>query len=219
MSPYKLVLFDLDGTYMNTSDGVLSAVSYTIKKMGLDEITDEKLKSFIGPPVEYSFRTIYNLTEEKVKEAAGIFRNAYKDKFLFGAKLYDGIVEITDKLRANGIKCGIATYKRESYTLKLLEHFDLIKHFDIIHGSDEDGKLTKSDIIQLCINEAEAARENTVMIGDTSHDALAASKLGVDFIAVTYGFEFSANLPVDVPNIGIANNSEEIFRIVVSNVQ
>lgn len=214
MNRYKLALFDLDGTYMDTSSGVLDAVSYTIKEMNLEEISNEKLKSFIGPPVEFSFRTVFNLSEDKVKEAAAIFRDAYQTRFLFGAEIYDGIVRIADKLRASGVKCGIATYKRESYTMDLLEHFDLVRHFDVIHGSDREGKLSKSDIIMQCIREVGATIAETVMIGDTAHDASAAEKLGTDFIAVTYGFGFSRDGTIDFPTIGTAHNSDDILNLL-----
>lgn len=184
----KLVLFDLDGTLMDTSRGIIKSIEYVLNEMRLDNSSD--LRKYIGPPVEYSFKTYAGLDDENAKKAAAIFRRVYTEIFLYEAEIYPGIEDLLCMLHCHNIKCGIATFKRESYTLKLLDHFGLIGKLDVIHGSDELGELTKTDIIRLCMNEMNCAESETIMIGDTVHDASAAQKAQVDFVAVTYGFGF-----------------------------
>lgn len=197
MKKYSCVIFDLDGTLMDTSIGVLKSVKYTINQMKFEELTDDELKSFIGPPIQHSFKQKYSLDDDKTNEAAIIFRNAYKEKYLYDATIFAGIIELLSYLRKNNILTMIATYKREDYTLMLLEHFELVKHFDFIKGSDMEGKLTKADIVNLCIDESGEDKNKIVLVGDTYHDAIGAKEAGIDFVAVTYGFGFKKGEQVE----------------------
>ncbi|WP_252229308.1 HAD hydrolase-like protein [Clostridium sp. ZBS15] len=190
MKKYNCVIFDLDGTLMDTSIGVLKSVKYTINKMKFEKLSEEELRLFIGPPIQNSFKDKYTLDDNKTNEAAAMFRNAYKEKFLYHAKIFSGIIELLSYLRSNNILTMVATYKREDYTLMLLEYFGLSKYFDFIKGSDMDGKLTKADIVNLCIEKSNQDKEKAVLVGDTNHDLLGAKQAGIDFIAVTYGFGF-----------------------------
>lgn len=197
MKDYKCVIFDLDGTLMDTSIGVLKSARYTIEQMNFEKLTGEELRTFIGPPIQNSFKKTYNLDEEATNKAASIFRNAYKEKFLYDAEVYPGMIEVLSYLRENNILTMIATYKREDYTLMLLEHFGLDKYFDFIKGSDMEGKLTKTDIVNMCIKESGQYKNNIVLIGDTDHDANGAEKAEIDFMAVTYGFGYKKHDKVE----------------------
>lgn len=186
---YDCILFDLDGTLMDTSVGVLKAVEYTVKEMNLEELDQEVLKTFIGPPIYESFKKYYDMDQETVDKATEIFRNAYKDIFLFDAIAYEGIYDLLAKLRKSGYKLAVATNKRHDYTMKLLEHYDFVDKFDYICGSDFENKLKKSDIILKCLDELGIKdKDRAVIIGDTIHDYNGAQKAGIKFIGVTYGF-------------------------------
>lgn len=193
MQKYSLVLFDLDGTLFDTSCGIIKSVEATVEALGDTIIAKEiGVKSFIGPPIEYIFHNILQYDEDKTIKAAKIFREIYPSKFLYEAKEYDGISELLLMLKGSGVKVGVATNKRERYTLKLLDHFGLLNKIDIIHGTDEKGKYTKTDTINLCIKNMSANKRGAVMIGDSHQDALGAREAGVDFIAVTYGYGFKS---------------------------
>lgn len=205
----KLVLFDLDGTFMDTSRGIMKSIEYVLNEMGLPNSGD--LQKYIGPPIEYSFKKYSCLNDENAKKAAAIFRKVYPENFLFEAEIYPGIEELIGILHRNNIKCGIATFKRESYTLKLLEHFGLLGKLDVIHGSDELGELTKTDIINLCMNDLNCVNGETIMVGDTVHDASAAQKAQVDFAAVTYGFGFKNETDAsEYPCVKICGTPKEL---------
>ena len=160
-------------------------------------MSDMQLESCIGPPIQESFRRIYGVDEVRANEMASIFRNLYKEKYLYDAEVYSGMPEVINTLKHNGIMVMIATYKREDYTEKLLKKFGLWNQFDYVKGSDFDGRLKKSDIIKMCIEKSQCNREECIMIGDTFHDGDAAYEIGVDFLAVTYGFGFKAKESVD----------------------
>lgn len=217
MKKYKAAIFDVDGTLLDTTEGVLASVKYTIKEAGLPEIDRETLLTFIGPPVQDSFVRIYKVSVERAQELATIFRNRYKDYELLKAKAYEGIYDVMEELKSKNISIAVATYKRQDYALTILKHFHFDKYSDILYGADHENKLKKKDIIMLCMKDMGITdSSDVVMIGDSSHDAKGASELGMDFIGVTYGFEFRTKEDVFMyPAIGYADTPIEINKYIV----
>lgn len=188
---YELVIFDVDGTILDTTEGVLSSVKHTISTFGLQMLSDEQLAHFIGPPIQNSFQKAYGLEGEILQELANVFRKQYKERDLLKAAPYDGIYEVFERLSRAGIISAIATYKREDYARILLKHYGFDKYTSMMYGADHYNRLKKSDIINRCISESGVQdRKKMVMIGDTDNDAVGAEQIGIDFIAVTYGFGF-----------------------------
>jgi phosphoglycolate phosphatase len=209
----KGVLFDLDGTLLNTTEGVLDSAKYTAKKMGYNELPNEILIKFIGPPIQESFKIYYGSNSETAQKAANIFREHYKNEDLFKAVPYDGIIEFCNWLKNKKYRIAVATYKREDYALNLLHHFNFAKYCVSIHGADNENKLSKADIAQICIEEMACKRDEVVLIGDTEHDAVGAEKAGIKFIGVTYGFGFKTIDDVKAyKHIGYANNVSELYK-------
>lgn len=185
---WRVILFDLDGTLMDTSEGVLSSIRYTIKTLGFPPLSEEKMRTFIGPPVRNSLQQTYHLTEQEADHANEIFRNRYKDQDLLLAHAYEGIPALLSHLKQNGCQLGVATLKREDYARQLLEHYQLAEYFDVIRGGDFEGKFLKADVLRLCLEDLQATPVETVLIGDTASDGNGARIAGIHFIAVTFGF-------------------------------
>lgn len=187
---YKTVVFDVDGTLIDGTEGILASVKYMIEKHHLKQLSEEVLKTFIGPPVQNSLKQIYSMTEEEAQICANTFREKYSKEDVYKAKVYDGICEILCYLKSKKYKLGVATYKREDYAISLMQHFGLDKYFDSVCGADNENKLSKMDILKNCINNLSHNNSEVIMIGDSYHDADAAENLGIKFIGVTYGFGF-----------------------------
>ncbi|MCQ2291987.1 MAG: HAD hydrolase-like protein [Bacteroidales bacterium] len=210
------IIFDLDGTLLDTTEGIVESVRYTIGQMKLPELSDAQLLSFIGPPVQISFVNHYGLSEEEAQRISTIFRTYYKEKALLKAKPYEGIFELLKQLKDAGKRLAVATYKREDYALMILKHFGFDRYFDVMRGADDKNQLKKVDIVNLCISEMNGLKDNAVLVGDTLHDAIGAQEAGVDFLGVTYGFGFTSREDVDkYPNIGCAKKVNEIFSLIV----
>ena len=214
MNKYKIAIFDVDGTLLDTTQGILSALKQTVKTLNLPILSNQEFKKFIGPPIEHGFEKYYGLTVEESEDAASVFRNIYKDRELFSARPYNGILELLTTLREKGIKLGIATYKRESYALPLLKHFEFHRIVEVMYGSDSEGTLSKKDIIEKCLKTLEVDDyTEVVMIGDSDNDAIGAEALGIKFIGVTYGFGFeTANQVLAYPSLGSADTTYEILN-------
>ena len=204
----KTVLWDVDGTLLNTQEGLTAAYRYAIEQCHLPTKTDEELRSYIGPTPQTIFMTHFGLNEEDAQHAADIFRERYKSHDLFKAFLYPGVEDVLSSLDEAGIQQAIATNKRQDYASEICKHFGLDDYCDPIIGADNENKLTKADLIKECLEELEiSAPSSVVMIGDTEGDKQAAQAADVQFLGINYGFGFQ-----DV--LGYANSVEEICGII-----
>ena len=188
-----------------------------VEWLRFEPLLDRKeLLTFIGPPIEVSFARYYELNEDELKQVAAKFRKIYCQDNLFKAALYDGMEEVFKYLDNRNIRMAIATYKRESYTIPLLKHFQIDRYTDIIFGSDAEGKLKKNDIIRKCIEKAGCTDlSKVVMIGDTRHDGEGAGQLGIHFVAVTYGFGFQRSEEyADLECMGVVDRPLELISCI-----
>ena len=211
---YKSIIFDLDGTLIDGREGILSSVKYMIDFCNLKPLNDDILMTFIGPPIQTSLMNIYKMSEQEAQKCVQVFRNKYKEEDIYKAKIYDGIIELLEFLNKKGYKTGVATYKRQDLSERLLKYLDLDKYFDVICGADSENKLTKADIMKNCINSLDQSIK-MIMIGDSCHDAIAANNLNIPFIAAIYGFGFKNIDEVKQFNpIFVATNAQEIRSFI-----
>lgn len=211
----KAILFDLDGTLLDTSKGVIESAIFAAKQLGYEELPHSTMMTFIGPPIQDSFKKYYHSDDETAQKAASIFRNYYLEKAITNANVYPGVHELMKELNKRKVKIAVATYKREDIALKILINFKLDVYCDVIHGADNFNKLTKAEIINICLNDIDVDRKEVALVGDTEHDAMGALKAGVSFIGVTYGLGFKSNSDIlHFPNIGIVDNIRDILNII-----
>lgn len=217
MRRYDAVIFDLDGTLLDTSEGITRSVGYVIDSLKLPEITPEVLRTFIGPPMQRSFARVFSLGETEAKEAADMFRNRYKGDDLLLAKPYEGIFETIEELGRAGIRSAVATYKRQDYADRLLSHFGFDAVCSAICGSDFEQKLSKKDIIENAMAKLGISdKSRVVMVGDSDNDAIGAAELGLPFIGVTYGFGFASEADVDAfSNTGVAKSPAGLLGCIL----
>lgn len=187
---YKAVVFDLDGTLLDTTRGVIYAVELTIKQLGLPRPADEVLKTFVGPPMQLSFEKHFGMEKERALECANLFRANYRDHSLLIAELYPGVMEVLTYLKNKGYKIALATNKSHDNAMAILKHFGVAEFCDFMMGSDLAGKLKKADIIQKALDTMGIDAKDAVYVGDSIFDYEGAQKVGMDFIGVTYGFGF-----------------------------
>lgn len=187
---YKYILFDLDGTLTNPEIGITSSVMYALEKFNI-KVEDRKvLHPFIGPPLKYSFQTFYGLSEEESELAIKFYRERFSVTGLFENEVYEGVENLLQELRTSGKTLIIATSKPEEFTLRILEHFDLLKYFDFVAGATMDGSRgEKADVITYALEISGIEdKSQAIMIGDRNYDILGAKENGLDSIGVLYGF-------------------------------
>ena len=204
----KCVIFDLDGTLLDTSPGILESVEYAAKKLGYPQLSREQLLTFIGPPIHSSFIRWYGCDRQQAEALVAAYRENYRSGALLHAVPYEGIFELLEALKREGAKRMVATSKPQPFSEQILAHFGFA--FDAVHGVDFDGRLGKADMIRLCMAESGA---ECVMVGDTEHDARGAAEAGVPFIGVRYGFGDSAEM-AKYPMAGPAGSPADVLRIL-----
>ena len=188
---YKLVIWDIDGTLLDTSIGLLDAYKYTIKFLKLPEKSDQEILSYIGPTPQNIFKKYFNMNDKDAQIATDIFREHYKTHDLFKASVYDGIYDIMESLKKNKVKQAIATNKRQDYAIDICKHFNFDKYCFPIYGSDNFNKTTKAESILKCLKTLNITNLScAIMIGDTEQDQIAAKTAGIDFLGINYGFGF-----------------------------
>lgn len=213
---YKAIIFDLDGTLLDTTQGVIEAVKATIDELKLSMPEYETLKKFVGPRMQDSFEKYFNMDSKKALECANIFRRNYKN-FLFSANLYDGALELLKNLKKENYKIAIATNKSHENAISILDKFEILNECDFALGSDLEGKLTKADIIKRCLKELGVSNKEAVMIGDSSADSTGAQIVDMDFIALTYGFGFkNENDLKTIQHTKMCNNIQELSTYLLN---
>ena len=211
MLNYQTIIFDLDGTLADTSEGIYNCIRYAQKMMNLPAITDMQMRSHIGPPMHESYERNFHLTGPDLGKAIGYHKEYALTKGLFEASLYEGIPELLSRLKESGCKLAVATLKYEETAQKMLSFLNVAPYFDVICGALSDVKLTKAQLLEKCVDLCQGEKSTTLLIGDSSYDALGAREAGIDFLGVTYGFGFTNKQEVDeFPNVGCAESPTEI---------
>ena len=189
---FDLILFDVDGTMTDSSEGITKSVQYTLEQYGIIEPELNNLRKFIGPPLIDSFMNYYGFSKEEAIEARRIFNVRYQPVGWMENHLYPGIEQVLEELRKEGIMLGVATSKPEDVANRVLEHFELRKYFSVICAAPNNGlNGEKPGRIRAAIEEAKALGcevKNPVMVGDTRFDVLGAHECGIPCVGVTWGF-------------------------------
>ena len=187
---YNTILFDLDGTIIDSGEGIKNSARYAFAKLGFAEPTEEQLKNFIGPPLIDSFMHLCNFTREQAAGAVEIYREYYREKGINQICVYEGIENMLKKLKASGKTIALATSKYELYAAQIIERLGFSKYFDFISGSLADGgRGTKVEVIEYALASIGVAdKKSAVMVGDRMHDIEGAKAVGIDSIGVLFGF-------------------------------
>ncbi len=186
-----IILFDLDGTLTDPKEGITKSVQYALRAYGIDEPDLDKLCPFIGPPLSDSFREYYGFSEAQVRGAIDYFHEYFTDKGKFENKVYPGIREMLERLKAAGLTLAVATSKPEVFAVEILEHFDLLSYFTLVGGADmEETRVRKGDVIAYTLERLQTTPEESriLMVGDRKHDIIGAHENKIPCAAVLYGY-------------------------------
>ena len=212
----KYVLFDLDGTLTDPKEGITKCVQYALKSLGIEPPHADELLDFIGPPLEESFIRRFDMS----KEQAGLALKKYRERFsivgMFENKVYGGIHEMLETLKASGLTLAVASLKPLVFVEMILEKFSLKDYFSAIAGSDLEGtKHTKKQIIDdVFATLSPESLSEVIMVGDRYQDIEGAKEAGILSLGVRYGYAEKGELE----NAGadyIANSPIEITEIIL----
>lgn len=184
------ILFDLDGTLTDPAIGITRSVNHALEYFGIRTADLQGLCKFIGPPLLDSFMKYYGFDENRAAMAVEKYREYFREKGIYENELIEGIEELLAKLIGDGRKLIVATSKPKVFADIILEHFGLMKYFDLVCGSELDGtRVNKDEVIMYALEKAGISDlDKAVMIGDREHDVIGARKAGIDCIGVLFGY-------------------------------
>ena len=197
---HDLLVFDLDGTLVDSQRDLTEAVNATRAWMGLGPLPSENVSRYVGngAPVLIQ-RALPDAGEEDWSKGLKYFLEYYREHMLDSTRLYPGIREALDGLHHAGIPLAVLTNKPIRFTLQMLAGLSLDLHFFRVYGGNSFPEKKPSPVgLEALIAEAAAQRERTLMIGDSAVDVQTARNAGVRVCGVSWGFQpgtFAADPP------------------------
>ncbi|MEG2570323.1 MAG: HAD-IA family hydrolase, partial [Clostridia bacterium] len=177
-----------------------------------------KLKHFIGPPLKQTIEETYGLSSEQGDEALRMYRERFSVKGIYENKLYPGMVDLLSSLKNAGATLSIASSKPHYYIEKILIHFGIDEFFDVVSGSEMDGRRTdKAEVIQHALASLDSEPSpRVVMVGDRIHDADGARRVGIDFVAAGYGYSEEDEF-CEAPHVALVNSVPELKSFLLDD--
>ena len=189
---WSAVLFDLDGTLIDSAPGIVDRMHETLLRMGEPVPPDSELVALVGPPLREAFIAL-GMTPDRAEQAVAIHRGLAADQGPWtGAALFPGMLGLLTDLHEAGIPTALATSKSARQARLIVEHFELGELFRVVVGASEDDALSaKADIIAAVLSGLEAdgvSLDRPVLVGDRGYDLVGAAANNVPSILVEWGY-------------------------------
>lgn len=213
----RFVLFDFDGTLVDSRPGLLRCVELAFLEHGI-EVPMSQVRDDIGAPFLELFSS-YGMSEAVAEACLATYRRHYRDGGMFEASVFDGVSEMLEALRSGGCVLATASSKPTVFVRALLEHFHLDQHFAHIVGAELDGSVSaKHEVVEQALAHLDADPREAVMVGDRRHDVEGARRCGVErTIGAAWGFGTIAELQ-DAGAWRIAEHPRAVPSSVVDGV-
>jgi phosphoglycolate phosphatase len=183
----QLVIFDLDGTLTDSADGIVSSFRHALDQIGAAVPEGDLASRVVGPPMHHTLSAMG--LGEHADAAIAAYRADYTTRGWAINSLFDGIGPLLADLRAAGIRLAVATSKAEPTARRILAHFGLDDHFEVVAGASVDGtRATKADVLAHALAQLQPLPERVLMVGDRLHDVEGAAAHGIEAVVVGWGY-------------------------------
>lgn len=201
MQKINHILFDLDGTLVDSSDAIQAALDHALQSLGRQYPADCPVERLIGTPLVDIFREQFGVVGEPAERAIEHYRQYYDRQARAGTRVYDRVAEALEQLCASGIGLFVATVKPSPIAEKVLHEMGLQRYFKGVSGSSMDHRRrSKGDIIRHTLQQYGLEAGHSVMVGDRAQDIHGARQNGLYAVGVTYGFGSLAELTAAGPD-------------------
>jgi phosphoglycolate phosphatase len=213
----KLIIFDLDGTLINSALDLALAVNYMLRELNHDTFDNKIIHGWVGNgalmlvqrALSANRKIDINLDKTAIDKALKIFLDFYEANLCVATKPYPHVVSSLNTLKEKGYILAIVTNKPFKFVEPILDKLGLDGLFELILGGDslEKKKPDPLALVHTC-QTLSISIENSVMVGDSKNDILAANACDMQSIGVTYGYNYGESIGVHNPTIIVDNFSE-----------
>lgn len=197
--PIRAVLFDHDGTLVDSYAGIARCMQLTCRDLEKPEMSNAEILASIGPTLENRFAELWG--EKVAEEACRIYRAHYESHFLTGTELISGVAETLEAVEKRGLAIACVTNKSRNYCLRQLEHFGLLSKMQVVYANQQ-GIPPKPDpaMVFAALGDLDIPPEEAVLVGDTPIDVATAKAAGVGAWAVRSRYTPEAALEKSGPD-------------------
>lgn len=207
MKPISLLIFDLDGTLVNTLEDIAASVNFTLQKLGRPLIPLDAVRQYVGDGVEMLMRRALGGEDDLLADAVGVYTVHHSRNLMARSRLYPSVKDTLEYFQA--LPMAVITNKSSEFVHPLMEGLGIARYFRLILGADSGLPLKPApDALVKIMAELEAPKERTAIVGDGTTDVRAGKAAGVITCSVTYGFRTEEELKKAGPDHVIRDLSE-----------
>ena len=215
---YKAVVFDVDGTLLDTLEGLLYSVNYSLALYGFQEKDIDTVRRNTGLGVFELIKKSFpsDTDPQELKKAKRLFLDHYDKTCTAGSEPFPGIMDMLDTLQKNGIKMAVASNKAEEAVIRLNDHFFAKYNFPCIGETPEINRKPAPDMIIAAMKALDVTPDETLYVGDSITDYHAATAAGCDCALVTWGF-ISEDVLRQVEPLFFAHDPKELTSFILNS--
>lgn len=211
---YEVVIFDWDGTLVNSEAHIVASISYAARAAGLPLLEYDVIKDIIGLGMREALLVLYpELSDEQVDILRKHYSHYFFSKDVDQTMLFDGVLDTLEALQSSGVKLAVATGKSRNGLDKALEATGLKPYFDIERCADETRSKPHPMMLAEISEYFALPPAKMFLVGDTEYDLEMAARFGMDSVGVSYGVHDIARLKKHQP-LKIIDHMSEILALI-----
>lgn len=213
---YKAVLFDMDGTLLDTLEDLCDSTNHALAQMGYPLRGIEEIRRFIGNGAEKQIRRAVpeGTSEGKIMETLAAFRAYYQDHCQIKTKVYDGLLDVLSELKEKGVKMAVVSNKPDAAVKKLSREYFGDRLDYAIGPSDGVRCKPYPDMAEEALKALSVEKKDAVFVGDSEVDVQTGLNAGLDVIAVSWGFR-SREVVIEAGAKMIADDASELEKLIL----
>lgn len=213
---YKAVLFDMDGTLLDTLEDLCDSTNHALAQMGYPLRGIEEIRRFIGNGAEKQIRRAVpeGTSEGKIMETLAAFRAYYQDHCQIKTKVYDGLLDVLSELEEKGVKMAVVSNKPDAAVKKLSREYFGDRLDYAIGPSDGVRCKPYPDMAEEALKALGVEKKDAVFVGDSEVDVQTGLNAGLDVIAVSWGFR-SREVVIEAGAKMIADDASELEKLIL----
>jgi phosphoglycolate phosphatase len=211
MKPVSLLIFDLDGTLVNTLEDIAASVNYTLQKLNRPLIPLDKVRQYVGDGIELLMSRALDGKDDFLADAVGIYKVHHSRNLVVRSKLYPHVAETLEHFRS--IPLAVISNKASEFITPLLGGLGIANRFRIVIGADSGLPLKPApDAVLRIMKDCGVPADLTAIVGDGTTDVHAGKAAGVMTCSVTYGFRSEEELRKAGPDV-VIHDFEELKKV------